>query len=192
MTCGEAGKLGSGRCADESALSLPPAWWPVGTPAAARLPAPLPGAVLSEYAGFNCIAFSGRLAAVVDREVVLAMAVNETGVVQVRTPGIVPTGMPELARSKVEALLRHVGEPVLFARVMLSSAADPAVERPAIAWAIVSVNGRVVRASGVGSTMGEAIAQLVSRLRIRLERAWPDQRERGRRSTLSRRLRQLS
>jgi hypothetical protein len=119
------------------------------------------------------------------------MAVNETGVVQVRISGEIPAGMAEMAKIKVEAVLRHVGEPVLSARVMLSRAADPAVERPAIAWAVVSVNGRVVRVSGVGSTMQEAIAQLVARLRIRLERAWPDERARGRRSVANRRLRRL-
>jgi hypothetical protein len=99
------------------------------------------------------------------------MAVNETGLVQVRTSGVIPAGMTELAASKVEALLRHVGEPVLSARVTLGRGADPAVERPAIAVAAISLNGRVVRASGVGATTGEAIAQLVARLRIRLERA---------------------
>jgi ribosome-associated translation inhibitor RaiA len=117
------------------------------------------------------------------------MTVNETGVVQVRISGVVPAGMAELAKSKVEAVLRHVGEPVLSARVMLSRAADPAVDRQAIAWAVISVNGRMVRASGVGSTMHEAIAQLVARLRIRLERVWPDEREQRRRSVANRRLR---
>jgi hypothetical protein len=115
------------------------------------------------------------------------MAVNETGIVQVRISGVVPPGMAELAKSKVEATLRHVGEPVLSARVVLSRAADPAIEQPAIAWAVISVNGRVVRASGVGSTMGEAIAQLSARLRIRLERAWPDEREQGGRRVAKRR-----
>lgn len=114
------------------------------------------------------------------------MAVKEPGVVRVRTSGVVPAGMSELAKTRVEARLQHVGEPVLSARVMLSSAADPAVERPASARAIISVNGRVVRASGVGLTMREAIAQLGSRLRIRLERAWPDQRNQSRRSVRSR------
>ena len=122
-----------------------------------------------------------------DREVV--MAFNENCVVQVRTSGVVPAGMAELAKSKVEGVLRHVGEPVLSARVMLGRAADPAVGRPAVAWAIISVNGRMVRASGVGSTVGDAIAQLVSRLRIRLERAWPDEREQERRHAAKRRLR---
>jgi hypothetical protein len=114
------------------------------------------------------------------------MAVNETSLVQVRICGVVPAGMAELAKSKVEAILRQVGEPVLSARVVLSRAADPAIERPAIAWAVVSVNGRVVRASGVGSTTREAITQLVVRLRIRLERAWPDEREQGRRGAANR------
>jgi len=117
------------------------------------------------------------------------MAVNESDVVQVRICGVVPAGMAELAKGKVEAILRHVGEPVLSARVVLSRAANPAVERPAIAWAVISVNGRVVRASGVGSTMRQAIAQLAERLRIRLERAWPDEREPGRRSAENRRRR---
>jgi hypothetical protein len=98
------------------------------------------------------------------------MAVNETGVVQVRTSGAVAAGMAQLAQDKVEAVLRHVGGPVLCARVMLGRAPDPAVERPAFASAVVSINGRLVRASGVGVTMGEAIAELVARLRIRLER----------------------
>lgn len=124
-------------------------------------------------------------------EGMFVMAVNETSLVQVRTSGLVSAGMAELAKSKVEGVLRHVGEPVLSARVTLSRAADPAVERPAIAWAIISVNGRVVRASGVGSTMREAIAQLVARLRIRLERAWLDEREQERRSVANRQLRQL-
>ncbi len=115
------------------------------------------------------------------------MAVNEAGVVAVRTSGDVGAGMAELAKSKVEAVLRHVGEPVLSARVMLTRAADPAVDRPAIAWAVISVNGRVIRASGVGATTREAIAELVARLRIRLERAWPDEREQGRRSAAGRR-----
>ncbi len=120
------------------------------------------------------------------------MAVNETSVVRVRTSGVVPAGLAELAKSKVEGVLRHVGEPVLSARVMLSRAPDPAVERPAIAWAVISVNGRIVRASGVGSTTREAIAELVARLRIRLERAWPDEREQGRRSVASLRSRRVA
>jgi hypothetical protein len=96
--------------------------------------------------------------------------------------------MPELARRRVTGVLRHVGEPVLFARVMLTMAADPAVERPATAWAMVSVNGRLVRASGTGPTMHDAIGQLAARLRIRLDRAWPDERGHLRVATATRRV----
>jgi hypothetical protein len=116
------------------------------------------------------------------------MALSDTGIVQVRTAGAVPAGMPELARRRVAGVLRHVGEPVLFTRVMLTMAADPAVEQPATAWAMVSVNGRLVRASGTGPAMPDAIGQLASRLRIRLERAWPDGRGHLRRSEAARRV----
>lgn len=116
------------------------------------------------------------------------MALSETGMVQVRTAGGVEARMPDLARRRVAAVLRHVGEPVLFARVMLTMAADPAVERPATAWAMISVNGRVVRASGTGPAMPDAIGQLTSRLRIRLDRAWPDEREQLRRAATTRRV----
>lgn len=115
------------------------------------------------------------------------MAFSDTGLVQVRTAGAVPARMAELARRRVSGVLRHVGEPVLFARVMLTMAADPAVERPATAWAMVSVNGRLVRASGTGPTMPSAIGQLTTRLRIRLDRAWPDEHGQSRRSSAARR-----
>jgi hypothetical protein len=96
--------------------------------------------------------------------------------------------MPELARRRVTGVLRHIGEPVLLARVMLTMAADPAVERPATAWAMVSVNGRLVRASGTGPTMHDAIGQLAARLRIRLDRAWLDERKHLRPASATRRI----
>src|SRR5215469_16285721 len=116
------------------------------------------------------------------------MALSNTELVQVRTAGAVPARMPELARRRMTGVLRHVGEPVLFARVMLSMAADPAVERPATAWAMVSLNGRLVRASGTGPTMHDAIGQLAARLRIRLDRAWPDERGQLRSARATRRM----
>ncbi len=103
------------------------------------------------------------------------MAVNEAELVQTRTTGAVPAGCPELAQRKVAALLRHVGEPVLFARVMLTTAPDPAVADPASAWATVSVNGRLIRARATAATMPAAIAELADRLRVQLDRAWPEQ-----------------
>ncbi len=109
------------------------------------------------------------------------MTVNEAVAVQVRTTGAVPPAMRELARRRMASALRHVGEPVLFARVVLTMAADPAVDQPASARAMVSVNGRPVRAHSDGATMPEAISQLAARLRIRLERAWGDEVEQARR-----------
>lgn len=109
----------------------------------------------------------------------------QSGQVRVRTSGAVPPDMPELARRRVETVLRHVGEPVLLASVVLAVAADPAVEWPAIAWVTVSVNGRVVRAHAMGATMPEAIGALAGRLRIRLERTWPDKDRHRRRPQAS-------
>jgi Sigma 54 modulation/S30EA ribosomal protein C terminus len=100
------------------------------------------------------------------------MSVTQMAPVQVQIIGIVPEGMAELAEKTVGSLLRHVGEPVLFARVMLMMAADPAVARPAIARATVSVNGRLVRAQTADATMRDAVHHLRDRLRIRLEAAW--------------------
>ena len=66
--------------------------------------------------------------------------------VQIETQGAVPEGMPELAIAKVRSLLRLAAEPVLFARVTLTMAADPAVNLPAVARVNVDLDGRLVRA----------------------------------------------
>jgi len=75
---------------------------------------------------------------------------------------------------RVGSLVRVASEPVLFARVKLIMAADPAVERPAIAQVSVDLNGRLVRAQAAGGTMREAVEHACDRLRIRLERAAPN------------------
>ena len=91
--------------------------------------------------------------------------------VQTETRGPVPEGAVSLAVQRVSSLLRVASEPVLFARVKLTMAADPAVERPAAAQASVDLNGRLVRAQAAGGTMREAVEHACGRLRIRLERA---------------------
>jgi ribosome-associated translation inhibitor RaiA len=106
------------------------------------------------------------------------MTVDEARFVAVRSTGAVPPASAELAQRKLAALLRHVGEPVLFARVMLAMAADPAVAEPASAWATVSVNGQLVRARATGVTMSAAVDELAERLRVRLGRVRLDQRPR--------------
>jgi ribosome-associated translation inhibitor RaiA len=104
------------------------------------------------------------------------MVVTEQVKVQVRVAaGPVPAELPELAREKVGAVLRHVGEPVLAAHVLLAIAPDPAVARPAIAAATVSVNGRLVRAEAAAETMRDAVDELASRLQVQLGRVWQGQ-----------------
>jgi hypothetical protein len=98
------------------------------------------------------------------------MTHTQTVQVQTRTQGLVPQEMMELARSKVSSALGPAGGPVLFARVTLAMAADPAVERPATARAVLDIGGRVVHVRAAGQTMRDAIGQMADRLRSRLDR----------------------
>ncbi|HWB36472.1 MAG TPA: HPF/RaiA family ribosome-associated protein [Rugosimonospora sp.] len=84
--------------------------------------------------------------------------------------GDVPDRFVEAAREKVAASFRQAPGPVLFARVKLSTAPDPAVERPAMAQANVDVNGRLVRVEAAAETMQEAVDLLPDLLRARFER----------------------
>lgn len=90
--------------------------------------------------------------------------------VRVETAGKVPTGMAELAGAKIGSVLRHAAEPVLFARIRLTMAADPAVEQPAVASVNVDMNGRFVRAQAASESMRDAIDKLADRFRVRLDR----------------------
>lgn len=90
--------------------------------------------------------------------------------VRVKTKGKVPKGMVELAVAKANSLLRHTRRPVLSTSVMLTMAADPAVAQPAVASVNVDLNGRLVRAQAASESMRGAIDEVVSRLRVRLER----------------------
>ncbi|TQM66604.1 ribosomal subunit interface protein [Actinomadura hallensis] len=90
--------------------------------------------------------------------------------VAVERLGSVPDDFVDYARDKVTAVFRYAPEPVLFARVKLSMAANPAVARPAMAQANLDVNGRLVRAQVAAETMFEAIDELHDRLQRRLGR----------------------
>ncbi|SRR5579871_4754920 len=98
------------------------------------------------------------------------MRTAQTAPVRVETHGRVPDGSAELAEARVGSLLRAASEPVLSARVALAVAADPAVARPAVAQAVIDLNGRVVRAQAAGQTMRAAVEQMADRLRVRLGR----------------------
>lgn len=91
--------------------------------------------------------------------------------VQAEVRGDVPRAAADLAAAKVRSLLRMAPEPVLFARVTLTMAADPAVERPATVRVNLDLNGRLIRAEAVAVTSREAVERLSDRLRARLERA---------------------
>lgn len=99
------------------------------------------------------------------------MADTQTLQVQTHTQGAVPDEAVDLAVVRMRSVLRLAHEPVLFARVKLTLAADPAVEMPAVAQANIDLNGRPVRAQATAATMRDAIEALCDKLRIQLERA---------------------
>jgi hypothetical protein len=101
----------------------------------------------------------------------MVMASMRTVQVQAETRGDVPEGAASFAVSRVSSLLHMAPEPVLFARVKLTMANDPAVERPAIVQVNVDLNGRLIRAQAAGETMREATGHACDRLRIRIGRA---------------------
>jgi Sigma 54 modulation/S30EA ribosomal protein C terminus len=99
------------------------------------------------------------------------MADTQTLQVQTHTHGAVPEDAMDLAVMRVRSVLRLAHEPVLFARLKLTMAADPAMELPALAQANIDLNGRQVRAQAAAVTMRDAIEMLCDKLRAQLERA---------------------
>ena len=73
------------------------------------------------------------------------------------------------ARQRILALTNHIEDPVLYARIKLTHAADPARSRPELAQALLDVNGRLVRAHVAAHDMHEAIDLLQQRLRDKLQ-----------------------
>lgn len=93
---------------------------------------------------------------------------------QVTTRGDVPGGSATYAVEKVRAVVDRVARPVLSARVRLTHAGDPAVERPALAQAVLDLDGHLLRAHTAARTMHEAIDLLEDRLLDRLDLLVPD------------------
>ncbi|MCX4776222.1 ribosome hibernation promotion factor [Streptomyces sp. NBC_01264] len=88
--------------------------------------------------------------------------------VLVNKRGPVPEGASAYVQAKMLAAIAHVGPPVLAVRAKLTQAANPSASRPAIAQAVVNVNGRPVRAHCAADTMFEAVDLLQERLAARL------------------------
>jgi ribosome-associated translation inhibitor RaiA len=73
------------------------------------------------------------------------------------------------AREEIAKVTRRLNDPILFARVKLTLTDDPANQRPAIAQAMLDVNGRPVRAVAGAPTVLEAVDLMCERLRHQLE-----------------------
>ncbi|MFN0091261.1 MAG: sigma 54 modulation/S30EA ribosomal C-terminal domain-containing protein [Acidimicrobiales bacterium] len=84
------------------------------------------------------------------------------------TRGPVPDEALLYARSRVLAFAQQTAEPILFARVKLGLAMDPARTKRAEAQATLDVNGRPLRAHVAAHTLHEAVDLLERRLRDRL------------------------
>jgi ribosome-associated translation inhibitor RaiA len=86
------------------------------------------------------------------------------------TRGEVADEVKGYAADKIAALSEEVGKPVLFGQVKLTQHADPAAAAPAVAEAMLDVNGQVVRARVSAGVMTEAIDLLVARMQRQLRR----------------------
>jgi ribosome-associated translation inhibitor RaiA len=90
--------------------------------------------------------------------------------IQVQCHGSAPRRLSNYAREKVAAALGRTARPVLRAQVWLDRSSDPAVPEPAVAKVEIVLNGDVVRAHAVASTVTEAIDLMQDRLRSRMAR----------------------
>jgi ribosome-associated translation inhibitor RaiA len=90
--------------------------------------------------------------------------------IQVQCHGSAPRRLSSYAREKVAAVLDRTARPVLRVHVWLDRSSDPAVAEPAVAKVEIVLNGDVVRAHAVASTVSEAIDLMQDRLRSRLAR----------------------
>ena len=89
--------------------------------------------------------------------------------VAVLTRGRVDDDDVAYAVVRIGAVLRHIDDPVLFARLKLGFAGDPARAKPALAQIAIDVNGELVRAHVAGHTMREAADLLQRHLADKLD-----------------------
>lgn len=109
--------------------------------------------------------------------------------VEVGVRGDVSPKAVEEARRHVGAMGRFARDRILFARVKLEQAADPARDRPAVARAVLDLNGTPVHAVAAEETMEAAVDALAARLRDRLDHLTGRRRALRRGSTARRRSR---
>jgi ribosome-associated translation inhibitor RaiA len=73
------------------------------------------------------------------------------------------------ALSRLQEVVEQVAEPILFARITLTRAPDPARPKRAIAQATLDIDGELVRAHVAAPEMPEAVDLLQARLRHQLD-----------------------
>lgn len=88
--------------------------------------------------------------------------------VDVQVHGPVPEDAVPYASDKVRHVIEYANQPVLAARVVLTMAPDPAIERPARAETSLDVSGTQVRAHAIASDMSGAVDLLEGKLRQNL------------------------
>ena len=97
--------------------------------------------------------------------------------VEVVTRGHVGPEAKAYATDKVAVATRDLREPILGGHIVLSMHADPAATSPAVAEAVLDVNGTIVRIQAHADTMNAAIDALSDRLSRRLhDRPWQHHR----------------
>jgi ribosome-associated translation inhibitor RaiA len=94
--------------------------------------------------------------------------------VQVLTRGRVPRSAVERVQEKIAALDRYCGEPILFTRVKINAPVNLGSGQLTSVQAVLDVNGNLIRAHAEGETAHAAVAELVDRLRARLDRVGRD------------------
>lgn len=78
-------------------------------------------------------------------------------------------GAAGYATKRMGPVIEHIADPVLFARVKLTHAGDPARPRPDLAEVMVDVDGDIVRAQVAADGMRGAIDLLADRMRDQLQ-----------------------
>lgn len=90
--------------------------------------------------------------------------------VEVSTDGHFAPDVPDYARRKVRAAVRHCAYPILRASVRLVRFPDPALPRPVVSSALVNVNGRLVRVQTTAESAREGLDALQHSLRGAIEK----------------------
>ncbi len=105
----------------------------------------------------------------IDTEPAVAEAVEEQASVEVVRRGDVPEQAGDYAAEKVSHVAVSAGRPLRFARVKLTKAENPGIERPAMVEAVLEFDRSMIRAHSAAPTFTEAADLASARLRSGIE-----------------------